>query len=272
MWGLAMCSWIAKKKSVYTVHAIVHSNYYSYFYHCLLRWSAKKIFKCKIQSIGDSVYDHELKVYRNKTIKIRNWYGSNRYFPAQNEEKKQIRKELDIAENTLVLISVGGCDHNKRHHDIINALPIIKNQIPHLLYIHLGTGKTEDEEKDLTKHLEINEDVRFYGNQSDVRKYLVASDMYLMTSKSEGMPITAIEAMACNIPSVFYNVTGLRDFNKDGENSRLIEENHEVLAEEIIYLYNNPDIRDLIVFNAKKMVTENYDMKTNVSLIYDLYQ
>lgn len=271
MWGLSLCAWIAGKKSVSTFHAIFHSNWYSYYYHRFLRWSGKKIFKSKFQSIGDSVHDHELKLYGNKTIKLTNWYGSNRFFPADENEKNQVRAELDISANSLVLISVGGCDHNKRHHDIINALAIVFKQIPDILYLHLGSGETEEEEIELARELGVVNHVRFYGKQQDIRKYLIASDIYLMTSYFEGVPITTIESMACKIPAILYDVPGLRDFNKKGNNSILIPQDYRILADKIIYLFTNPDIRRELANNARKMVNEYYDMDKNASKIYELY-
>lgn len=271
MWGMALCAWMAKKKSIKTFHAIFPTSWYSYFYHCYLRWAVKNIFNCKFQSISDSVYDHELKLYRNKTIKIDNWYASNRYFPAKAGEKSQIRSELNISENTLVLISVGGCNYNKRHHDVIKALPIIQDKVSDVLYLHLGSGDTEEEEKKLSEDIGVANYIRFCGNQENVRKYLIASDIYVMTSRFEGISITSIEAMACQIPTILYNVPGLRDFNKKGENSILIPEDHILLAEEAINIHCHPEIVEDIIMSAKSMVNKYYDMRENASLIYEQY-
>jgi glycosyltransferase involved in cell wall biosynthesis len=212
-----------------------------------------------------------LSLFKNKTIKIGNWYGSNRYYPAQAEEKKQNRGDLDIPEKAFVIISVGGCDENKRHHDIIKALPLIVDQIPNLIYLHLGCGKTEEEEKQLSVDKGVSEIVRFCGNQRDVRKYLTVSDVYLMTSHYEGISITTIEAMACRIPTILYDVPGLRDFNKKGENSVLITEDYKILAEKILYLYKHPEKITEITINALAMVDNCYDMEKNVAQIYNLY-
>lgn len=271
MWGMALCAWLAGIKSVNTFHSIFTTRWYSRFYHIFLRWSAKKVFKCKFQSIGDSVHDHELKLFKNRTIKVRNWYGSNRYYPARAEEKKQNREDLNIPSNAFVVISVGGCDHNKRHHDIIKALPLIVDQIPNLIYLHLGSGKTEEEEKKLSVEKGVDEYVRFCGNQRDVRKYLTASDVYLMTSHYEGISITTIEAMACKIPTILYDVPGLRDFNKKGKNSVLIPENYTILAEKIVDLYKHPKKITEITNNAITMINNYYNMEKNVAQIYNLY-
>lgn len=271
MWGMALCARLAGKKSVYTFHNVFKSNWYSHFYHYLLRWSAKKIFNCKFQTIGNSVHDNELKLYRNKTIKIENWYGSNRLYPAQKNEKSQVRKELNISDNSLVLISIGGCSHIKRHYEIIKALPLILNEYPNVLYLHLGSGETESEEKELAHDLGLTEYIRFYGNQQDVRKFLIVSDIFLMPSTNEGMPITAIETMGCKIPTILYDVPGLRDFNNNGENSILIPEDYKVLAEKVIFLNNHPEEGFRIANSAKNMVDECYNMEKNALKIYELY-
>ena len=271
MWGMALCAWLAGVKSVKTFHAIFPTSWYSYFYHIYLRWSVKNIFNCKFQSISDSVYNHELKLYRNKTVKIKNWYADNRYYPANIEEKNEIRKELNIPNNTLVFISIGGCDYNKRHHHIVESLKFAHKEIPNILYLHLGIGETEEEEKNLSKDIGISNYIRFYGNQENVRKFLIASDIYVMTSRFEGISITSIEAMACNIPTILYDVPGLRDFNKNGMNSILIQENPITLAEEIINLYLNPEKSEKMIENARIMVNKYYNMKMNASLIYELY-
>ena len=271
MWGMSMCAWIAGKRSVYTFHNVFPTSWYSYFYHCLKRWSAKNIFKCKFQTISDSVHDHELKLYGNKTTKLYNWYGSNRFFPAKMNEKHELRKELGIPDDTLVLISIGGCSDIKRHHHIIRAIPHIVSQQPNVLYLHLGSGDIEEEEKNLADKLGVGKYVRFCSNQQDVRKYLVASDIYLMPSKFEGISITTIEAMACNIPAILYDVPGLRDFNKKGENSILIPSDYKLLAEKTLYLHKHPEVALEMIENARNMVHEYYDMEKNATKIYDLY-
>lgn len=271
MWGFALCAWLANSKSVYTFHNVFPSRILTYPYHVLLRWTAKHIFRCQFQTISDSVYDHELKFYHNKTKKIYNWYGMNRYYPAIAGEKELVRKELGISNKTFVLISVGGCSSVKRHSDIMKALPLIQQKIPDYLYLHLGKGETESEEIQLVEDLGLENKVRFCDNQTDVRKYLIASDVYLMTSRFEGISLTTIEAMACQIPCVLYDVPGLRDFNKQGKNSILIKEDYKLLAENVNYLAENQNLASLLTSNAKSFVDKNFNMNINARAIFELY-
>jgi glycosyltransferase involved in cell wall biosynthesis len=272
MWGMAFAAWIAKKRSVYTFHSVFYSRKITYRYHCLLRWSAKKKFKCKFQSISDSIYEHELKYYHNPTTKIYNWYSNNRFYPALVGEKEKVREELNISSKTFVLISIGGCNSIKRHSEIIKALPLVMSEIPDCIYLHLGKGISEHEEQKLSSELGMETHIQFVGNHRNVRKYLIASDIYLMTSVVEGIPITTIEAMACNIPTILYDVPGLRDFNKEEENSILIPENYNILAKKIIYLFNNPQQALKVAESANQLVHVKFSMENNVEQIFHLYE
>ena len=270
-WDLSLAAKIAGCTCVYTFHNVFSSNWYSYWLHWLKRVTARKWFDCRFQSISDSVFNHELNYYKNTTTKIYNWYGCNRYFPAVDDEKIRFRKELNIATDALVLISVGGCSDIKRHHEIIKAMPQILKVKPDMVYLHLGSGQTEGEEKELADKLQIQNHVCFYGNQIDVRKFLIASDIYIMPSKFEGLSITTIEALACKIPAILYAVPGLVDFNKTGENSLIIKEDYSILAESVVKLNADSVLMNTLANNGKLFVDNFFNMNNNVKEIYKLY-
>jgi glycosyltransferase involved in cell wall biosynthesis len=271
MWGFSMCCWLINIKSVYTFHNVFPTRLFSYPYHLLLRFSAKKIFKCKFQTISDSVFDHELSLYFNRTTKIYNWFSRDRFYPATLNEKVSLRLDLNLPANALILISVGSCTEIKRHSDIIKSIRLVVDNFPNLVYLHLGSGDTEPEEIALAVRLNILKNIRFCNNQQDVRRYLVASDVYIMPSKFEGIPITTIEAMACGIPTILYNVPGLRDFNKYGQNSILIKDDYVLMAHKIINLYRNRCTYDSIASNALAYVNEAFNINKNADEIYQMY-
>ena len=113
--------------------------------------------------------------------------------------------------------------------------------------------------------------IRFEGNQNNVRKFLIASDLYIMPSLFEGISITTIEAMACKIPAILYDVPGLKDFNNDGENSILIKEDYQILEKTVISIFTKQKNTDEMIASAINFVNSNYSMKKNVEHIYNLY-
>ena len=179
-----------------------------------------------------------METFHNRTTLVYNWYGKNRFWPAAKGEKESVRKSLGISSKALVVISVGGCSHIKRHYEIIKALPLILKYFPNTVYLHLGEGNTLSEEKKLAEELGVSSNIRFEGNQTDVRKYLIASDIYVMTSKCEGISLTTMEALGCNIPAVLYDVKGLHTFC---ECAKMIPENHDTLANAVVELFQNEE-------------------------------
>jgi glycosyltransferase involved in cell wall biosynthesis len=271
MWGVAFCGWILGIRCVYTFHSVFPTRKITFLYHCFLRWSAKNIFKCRFHTISDSVFNHELNLFHNKTTKILNWYSNNRYYPASIEEKNRVRQSLHIPLDAVVIITVGSCSNIKRHSEVIKSLPKILAKNNNCIYIHLGSGCLEIEEKVLAKELGVIENIRFYGNQSDVRKFLIASDVYIMTSKFEGISLTTLEALACEIPAILYNVQGLRDFNKNAENCIIISEDPKLISEKVDYLIHNPQYALKLANQAKLFVDSSFSMNKNAHSILELY-
>lgn len=270
-WIMSYCAWKSGRKAVYTTHSVFRSHWYSYPLHYLQRWTAYHLFHCTFQTISDSVDANERNYYHTHTELVYNWYNNKCFYPANKEEKQQIRRELNISQDSLVIISVGGCSHIKRHHDVINAMADILKKYPNALYLHLGTGNTLVEEIDLAKKLNIESHIRFCGNEKNVRKYLIASDIYVMTSRFEGISLTTIEAMACNIPAILYNVSGLQDFNKKRECSLLIPENVDTLTRSILDLYEDKEKQSILIRNGIEVVDTYFNMEKNVRKIFELY-
>lgn len=268
-WGASYCAWRTGIKSVYTFHSTFPIRWFSLPYQIFLRWSSKNIFGCRFQSISDDVYRNELKTFHNHTTLVYNWYGKNRFRPASKGEKEVIRKTLGISQNALVIISVGGCSGIKRHQEIIKALPLILKSFPETIYLHLGDGYALNDEKKLAEELGVVSHIRFEGNQTDVRRYLIASDIYVMTSKFEGISLTTIEALGCEIPAVLYDVPGLRTFSKC---SILIPESHEILAKTVVSLFQNNEQKSELQKKGKHFVDSKFDLDKNVVKIFELYK
>ena len=268
----AYCAWKAGCKSVCTFHNVFPTRWFTHPIHIGKRWAIKNVFGCTFQTISDSVYQHEKDFYYNDTCKIYNWYDNSRFFPANESEKSEIRTQLNIPEKALVIISIGGCSHIKRHSDVINALPIILKKYPNLIYFHLGEGEMLEAEQIQAKDLGLSQHIRFEGNQTDVRKFLVASDIYVMPSKHEGIPITTIETLACKIPAILYDVPGLRDFNNTTICAKIIPEDYKELAKAIMELYKNKNEQQLLTTNGKAFVDSEFYMSNNVKKIVELYR
>jgi len=270
-WYYAVCAFLAGKKTIVTPHNVFKNRKITWPKAYLERMTARRFFKTTFQTIGESVYNNELIYYKNPSIKINNWYDASRFFPPHENERTSVRAELGIHPDEFVIISVGSCSPVKNHADILTALPIVQKNMP-CLYLHLGSGSSEEEEKKKAITTGQQTHVRFLGNQMDVRKYLVAADIFIMPSRFEGLSIAAIEAMACGLPGILYNAPGLVDLIKNNDNGFLINPSPELMAEKIIFFQNNRAVIREKGNNALRFVNENFNMPKSVCMISELYR
>ncbi len=269
---IAFCAWICGIKCVCTHHSIYRSNWYSIGYHCFQRWVMTNLFGCCQHSISNSVFENEKTYYCNDTILINNWYDNKKFYPALEGEKNIVRKEFGISQDAKVLISVGSCRKLKRHKDIIDTVAILKRKYPDVCYLHLGDGDLLEEEKCYAKQKGVSSNTHFIGNQLDVRKYIIAADIYVMTSLMEGLSLSTIEAMACGVPTVLYDVPGLKDFNLEKECSLQVKESPVLLANACLLLFQDIKRARQLVEDALRLVHLKFDLETNVKEMHALYK
>jgi len=268
----AYCSWLAGIRTIKTMHNVFKNRIITYPHGFIQRLIARKLLKVTFQTIGQSVYENELNYYHNPSVRINNWFDPNRFYPIKSDnEKQELRQKLNIKSDAFIIISVGGCSEIKNHSDIIHALAQLEKKSD-CLYLHLGTGKIEENEKNLALELGIQNRIQFLGNQNKVRDFLIASDVYIMTSKFEGLSIAGIEAMACGLPSILYNSPGLRDLINKDDNGFLIEPDYQILAEKIIEFQKNPELNRKKGQSAVEFVNKYFSMESNVLKIIKLYQ
>ena len=155
---------------------------------------------------------------RAKRFKLRN-NGKVYYVPGVgiNLEKiqnlkvdvKQKKKKLGILENTLILLSVGELNKNKNHEAVLQALSKLKDK--NFIYLICGRGVLKESLERKIQELHLENKAKLLGYRIDVIEILKTADLFIFPSKREGLPVSVIEAMACNLPLIASNVRGNRD-------------------------------------------------------------
>lgn len=170
------------------------------------------------------------------------------------EDKKEIRKSLNIHNDKFVLISVGRHAIRKNFQIVINAMKKINELHPHLdiEYLLVGEGPETQNLKDLTNKLNLGEKIIFIGSVDDEmkNKYLKASDLFVTPSIStnktiEGFGIVFLEANFFRIPVIGTTSGGIIDAIEDKKSGLLIKPNNlPELVKAITYLYEHKEERE----------------------------
>ena len=109
----------------------------------------------------------------------------------------------------------------KRVEDVIHVLCKISEKIPAKLLM-IGDGPERQNAEKLVRSLCDKMDVRFLGKQEAVEELLAIADVFLLPSESESFGLSALEAMACEVPVVSSNAGGIPEVNIDGETGFLL--------------------------------------------------
>ena len=123
--------------------------------------------------------------------------------------------------------------------------------------------------EEMIKTYNLEEKIHLVGNLPDCYEMLYNSDIFILPSKWEGMPMTIVEAMGTGIPIVASPVGGIPDMIKNGENGFLcntIDEYEKIL----IKLKNDENLRKKISKNEIKS-SENFSSKKMAQKYYEYY-
>ena len=129
-----------------------------------------------------------------------------------------------VSEDTNLVFAVGRLVEQKNHELAIRAM----TRVPGATLAIVGDGPLRPELERLAT--ELDAPVLFTGVRRDARALMGAADAVVLPSRWEGLPLTALEALASGTPLVATNVRGLRELLVDGENALLVPEEPEALA------------------------------------------
>jgi glycosyltransferase involved in cell wall biosynthesis len=255
-----------------TLHNVFKAKRTTWLLHYLTRFTARKWFGLTFQSISRSVRDNERDYFKNPTVWINNWFDPDRFFPATGPAEKIIaRRGIGIPDDAFVVMVVGRCTEIKNHADIIRAVALLKEN-RQLVLLHLGSGHLEPAEKQLASDLAIGSRVAFLGNRNNVRDYLIAADLHVMSSATEGAPIAALEAMACRLPNILYDNPGMRDLIRNGDNGLLVAPDYRALSAAIHRFLDDPALCEQKGGAALDYVRSAHGRETCIEKIVQLYK
>lgn len=161
-----------------------------------------------------------------------------------------------------IIISVSRLVKKNGPEDLIDAFAIVKASIPNSKLLIIGAGELEESLKSKVKNLKLDDSSSFLGEVShnDLPKYLTEADVFVRPSLSEGLGTAFLEAMACGVPIIGTAQGGITDFLEDKKTGLFCNVNDpKDLAEKIILLLNDGDLRNHLIISARQLVEERYN-------------
>jgi len=205
-----------------------------------------------------------VKYYKVNPIKIRvirNAVDLGDYQRVANESPRPFGKHI---------ITIGRLIRLKRIDRIIEAVSELADIFPRLCLSVVGEGPERGKLEKLSKELKVNNQVKFYGgvSQGETVKLLQEADLFILNSVSEGLPHTAIEAMACGTPVIAASARGTNEVVNDGKTGLLLYLNSvEELKDKIIQLLKDESLRKKLAENAYRIVTGKFTWERNLGIL-----
>lgn len=168
------------------------------------------------------------------------------------------------------MIYVGRLTFQKDPQRLMRLCARLKERKPDLKVAIVGTGELEEEAKQLCAELNIQDNVHFLGFQSNPIKMVHDSKAMILTSRWEGTPMCALEAMALGTPVVSTPSDGMTDLLDDGVNGYLTDDD-AVMAEKLLRIMGDSEHRSFLGENAKKKFAQINDAPKYKQAIFDCY-
>jgi glycosyltransferase involved in cell wall biosynthesis len=193
-----------------------------------------------------------------------NGVDTNRFKPVPPSEKYHLREVLGLPAERLIALSVGVFDHRKNIGWLMEQW--VANAALHsrAFLLVIGPQSREDHQGKFytyLKELASNnpEHLKMADPIENIEIYYQAADIFILPSKSEGMPNVVLESLSSEVPCIVTGVSGANELIQDGTTGYLFDLSRPESLERIFSRISEVDIKSMGV-TGRKMIEENYSI------------
>ena len=228
----------------------------------------------KIIAISNATKDYVLSLGAkpSKVEVIYNGVDLARFRPITGK-REEMRKKLGIPQNAIVVLTVRRLVYKNGVDTLIDAANIAIKKNPRIVFLVVGKGPDMESVKLQDAQLGIEANFRLAGfvSDEDLPFYYNAADLFVLPSKSgEGLPLVALEAMACGLPVIATDVGGIREILMEDYGKLVLPNQPELLAKAILDFAS-------VDFSSRKrelraMVEKRFSWDANVERLVEIYE
>lgn len=182
--------------------------------------------------------------------------------------KSDLRQRLGLSNSSIL---IGNCSAIADQKDYFTFVKVAKT-LPQFHFVIIGSGPLEGEIKKFVADEKLT-NVHFTGFLDDIENYLHSLDVFLITSKTEGLGTSILDAMICRVPVVATKAGGIPEIVKNEATGILCEiGNVDQLKSGIELVLSNDEIKTSIIDNAYNNVLHNFSKKSTASKTFEIYE
>lgn len=192
-------------------------------------------------------------------------------FERFNKKPRQHFKDLIAPNNERILVHTSNFRKVKRVEDVVRIFDIIQQKIPAKLLL-IGDGPERSNIEKVCRELHVCNKVTYLGKQEAIEEILSICDLFILPSESESFGLSALEAMACEVPVISSNAGGLPEVNIDGVTGFLSDiGNYEEMAANALTLLQD----DAMLIQFRKNALEQaktFDLNSILNQYVAVYE
>ncbi|KAA3598719.1 MAG: glycosyltransferase family 1 protein [Calditrichaeota bacterium] len=258
----------------------VHSPHGHIFYGYFDRFTTKffilieKFFaktSHKILNLTDEGRSDHIKEKIDKPEKFETVYCGIFLDDFKNCTKSEIRTEFGVNESEFLVGFVGRLTEIKGCDIFLKGAKQVSEKADNVKFMVVGDGELREQVHTLAKNLGISDKVIFTGMRNDIPQIFKALDVFVLTSRNEGLGRVLVEAMVSGIPIVASEVGGVPEVVEYGKSGLLFSsENISELSENILKLVSQNDLKENLISNGKRRA-EDFEMQLMIDKVKSIY-
>lgn len=163
-----------------------------------------------------------------------------------------VYQPTDLPPETDVMF-VGRLAPIKRPELLLDSIRLVADRLPGVRVTIVGDGVLREALEERSRRLGLESNVVFAGHRTDVRELLPRARMFILTSETEGVALSLMEALACGVPAIAPRVGDLADVLVDGVNGFLVDAHTpEAFAGRMIALLTDETARRAFAAEARR--------------------
>ena len=175
-------------------------------------------------------------------------------------------EKRDNHDGNFVIGSISNIRPMKGHKNIIDAIEIIRESVPNVLFRFIGRDDMGGEIQQYAQKKGVEDCVDFLGFQEDVFKQLKDMDVFLLASDWEGMSTAVKEAMSMGVPVISTDVGAMKELINNENSGLLIRPGQPSdIAESVIRLHNDLDLRERLSNQGLSIIKSKFSSKDSAN-------
>jgi N-acetyl-alpha-D-glucosaminyl L-malate synthase BshA len=191
-------------------------------------------------------------------------------FTRFNKKPREHFKKAIAPNNEKILVHTSNFRKVKRVDDVIRVFEMVQKSISAKLLL-IGDGPERSHIEKVCRELDVCDKVTFLGKQEAIEEILSVCDLFILPSERESFGLSALEAMACEVPVISSNAGGLPEVIDNGVNGFLSDVgNVEEMAQNALSILSDEKILAQFRKNALQKSKE-FDLNNILNEYVDLY-